>query len=210
MSMKDRNFLLCLAVLWPFGYALAKNKEAKDMLMDAEKASLLVVDVQENLTPVVAEPRLVLRHCSLLLRAAERLAVPVTITEQYPKGLGPTMGELLALAPQGVVVGKMHFSCADEPAILTRLQAFARPQVVVAGAEAHVCVLQTCLGLKACGFDVFVVADACSSRKQSNHDLAMNRLAQTGIAVVSTEMVVFEWMKVAGTDSFKDLIKLVK
>ncbi|MGE4279479.1 MAG: hydrolase [Magnetospirillum sp.] len=180
------------------------------MLMDAAKASLLVVDVQENLTPVVAEPRLVLRHCNLLLRAAERLAVPVTISEQYPKGLGPTMGELLALAPDGVVVEKLHFSCAEEPAILSRLQGFARRQVVVCGAESHVCVLQTCLGLKAQGFDVFVVADACSSRKQSNHDLAMNRLTQAGVSVVSTEMVVFEWLHVAGTPSFKDLIKLVK
>lgn len=180
------------------------------MLMDAGKSSLLIVDVQENLAPVVAEPRLVLRHCGLLLRGAARLAVPVTITEQYPKGLGPTMGELLALAPDGAVVEKMHFSSAAEPAILSRLQGFSRPQVVVAGAEAHVCVLQTCLGLQSQGFDVFVVADACSSRKQANHDLAMARLAAAGVAVVSTEMVVFEWLEVAGTPSFKDLIKLVK
>lgn len=180
------------------------------MLMDAKTASLLIVDIQENLAPVMAEPRQVLRNASLLLQAAARLAVPVTISEQYPKGLGHTMGELLALAPQGVVCEKLHFSCAAEPAMLSRLQGFARPQVVVAGIEAHVCVLQTCLGLKEQGFDVFVVADACSSRKQANHDLAMARLAAAGVSVVSTEMVVFEWLHVAGTDSFKDLIKLVK
>lgn len=180
------------------------------MLMDAARASLLIVDVQQNLGPVMAEPRQVYRHCTLLLRAAARLAVPVTISEQYPKGLGPTMGELLAEAPDGVVVEKLHFSCAAEPAILGRLQGFARPQVVVAGIEAHVCVLQTCLGLQAAGFEVFVVADACSSRKQENHDLALRRLAAAGVGVVSTEMVVFEWLAVAGTDAFRDLIKLVK
>lgn len=180
------------------------------MLMDAARASLLIVDVQQNLGPVMAEPRQVYRHCALLLRAAQRLAVPVTISEQYPKGLGPTMAELLAEAPDGVVLEKMHFSCAAEPAILARLQGFARPQVVVAGIEAHVCVAQTCLGLRQQGFDVFVVADACSSRKQANHDLAMARLAAAGVAVVSTEMVVFEWLHVAGTEAFKDLIKLVK
>lgn len=180
------------------------------MLMDAKAASLLIVDIQENLAPVMADPRQVLRNGALLLRAAARLAVPVTISEQYPKGLGHTMGELRALAPQDVVCEKLHFSCAAEPAMLSRLQGFKRQQVVVAGIEAHVCVLQTCLGLKDQGFDVFVAADACSSRKQANHDLAMTRLAAAGVSVVTTEMVVFEWLHVAGTDSFKDLIKLVK
>lgn len=180
------------------------------MLMQAGIASLLIVDVQENLGPVVAEPRQVYRNCALLLQAAARLAVPVTVSEQYPKGLGPTMGELLALAPAGAVLEKMHFSCAAEPAILARLQNFQRRQVVVAGIEAHVCVLQSALGLRQAGFDVFVVTDACSSRKADNHKLAMQRLAAAKIAVVSTEMVLFEWLHVAGTAEFKDLIKLIK
>lgn len=180
------------------------------MLLDASRSSLLIVDVQQNLGPVMAEPRQVYRHCTLLLRAAARLAVPVTISEQYPKGLGATMGELLVEAPTGVVMEKMHFSCAAEPAILARLRGFDRPQVVVAGIEAHVCVLQSALGLKAAGFDVFVVADACSSRLVANHQLAMNRMAAAGVAVVSTEMAVFEWLYVAGTPAFKDMIKLIK
>jgi hypothetical protein len=180
------------------------------MMMDAGRSSLLIVDVQENLAPVVADPRRVYRNCGLLLRGAERLAVPVTISEQYPKGLGPTMGELTALAPQGCIVEKLHFSCAAEPAILDRLNSFQRPQAVVAGIEAHICVLQTCLGLKQAGYEVFVVGDSCSSRTQDNHDAAMRRLEAAGVTVVSTEMVLFEWLHVAGTPQFKDISRLVK
>ena len=180
------------------------------MLMDAARSSLLIVDVQQNLGPVMAEPRQVYRNCGRLLRGAARLAVPVTISEQYPKGIGPTMGELLAEAPEGAVVEKMHFSCAAEPAILSRLQAFQRPQVVIAGIEAHVCVLQSAIGLKMAGFDVFVVADACSSRVAANHQLALDRMDSAGVVVVSTEMVLFEWLHVAGTPEFKDMIQLIK
>ena len=180
------------------------------MLMDAGRSSLLIVDVQQNLGPVIAAPRQVYRNCALLLRAATRLEVPVTLSEQYPKGLGPTMAEVLAEAPRGVVMEKMHFSCAADAAILARLRGLERPQVAIAGIEAHVCVLQSALGLLEAGFEVFVVADACSSRTKDNHRLAMERLAAAGVAVVATEMVVFEWLHRAGTPEFKDLIALVK
>lgn len=180
------------------------------MLMDATRSSLLIVDVQENLGPVMADPRQVYANCATLLRAADRLAVPVTVSEQYPRGIGPTMGELKVLVPEGAVVEKIHFSCADEPAIRARLHGFGRGQVVVAGIEAHVCVLQTCLGLKAAGYDVFVVGDACSSRNPANHQAALARMGAAGIGVVTTEMVLFEWLKRAGTPEFKDLLKWIK
>ena len=180
------------------------------MLMRAEDSSLLIVDVQQNLAPVMAEPRPVYRNCALLMQAAARLAVPVTVSEQYPKGLGATVGELAMLAPQGAVLEKLHFSCAADDAILARLRGFQRPQVVIAGIEAHVCVLQSALGLQQAGFQVFVAIDACSSRAPANHLLAQQRLAAAGIGVVATEMVVFEWLGVAGTAQFKDLVKLIK
>ena len=180
------------------------------MLIQADRSSLLIVDVQQGLAPVMAEPRRVYRGCSLLMRGAVRLGLPLVISEQYPKGLGPTAGELLELAPEGAVMEKLHFSCAADPAILERLRSFGRDQVVLAGIEAHVCVLQSALGLKAAGFEVAVVADACSSRSPANFELAMARLAAGGVQVVSVEMVLFEWLHRAGTPEFKDLSALIK
>ncbi|MGE5517761.1 MAG: hydrolase [Bacteroidota bacterium] len=180
------------------------------MLIDAGRSVFLLVDVQENLGPVMAEPRLVYRNCTLLLRAAARLGVPVIVSEQYPKGLGPTLGELRTLVADDAVFEKLHFSCAAEPAIAERLRALGRDQVVVAGIEAHVCVLQTALGLKAAGYQVFVAGDACSSRLAANHQSALARMAANGIDVVATESAVFEWLHRAGTPEFKDLIALIK
>lgn len=180
------------------------------MLIDAARSCFLLVDVQQNLAPVMADPRGVYRGCTILLRAAGRLGIPVLVTEQYPKGIGHTMGELMEWVPDGAVVEKMHFSSAHEPAVMARVEAIGRPQVVIAGIEAHICVLQSALGLKAAGYDVFVVADACSSRDPANHRAAMDRLTASGVSVVTVEMALFEWMHVAGTPEFKELSRLIK
>ncbi len=180
------------------------------MLIDAARSLFLLVDVQENLGPVVADPRAVYRNCGLLLRAANRLGVPVLVSEQYPKGLGPTLGELRQLVPDDAVMTKMHFSCAADPAIAARVRGLGRDQIVVAGTEAHVCVLQTALGFKQAGYQVFVAGDACSSRVAANHASALARMAACGVQVATTESVVFEWLHVAGTPEFKDLIALIK
>ncbi|TAN77867.1 MAG: hydrolase [Magnetospirillum sp.] len=180
------------------------------MLIQAERSSLLIVDVQQGLAPVMAEPRRVYRGCALLMRAAVRLGVPLVVSEQYPKGLGHTVGELLELAPAGSVAEKLHFSCAADPAMLARFQESGRKQVVIAGIEAHVCVLQSALGLKAEGFEPVVVADACSSRTDASYQTAMRRLAANGVEVVTVEMVIFEWLHRAGTPEFKELSALIK
>jgi nicotinamidase-related amidase len=180
------------------------------MLIESDRSCLLIVDVQERLVPVMFDPRRVYHGCALLMRAAARLGVPVVISEQYPKGLGHTAGELLALAPAEAVMEKLHFSCAHDPAILARLQGFDRPRVVLAGIESHICVLQSALGLKAAGFEPVVVADACASRAEINYQTAMARLAANGIEIVTVEMVIFEWLHRAGTPEFKELSALVK
>ncbi len=180
------------------------------MLIQAECSSLLIVDVQQGLAPVMAEPRRVYRGCGLLMRAAVRLGVPLVVSEQYPKGLGHTMGELAELAPEGSVMEKLHFSCASDPAILERFRQFRRKQVVIAGIESHVCVLQSALGFKAEGFEPAVVADACSSRTDASYQTAMLRLAAAGIQIVTVEMVIFEWLHRAGTPEFKELSALIK
>lgn len=153
-------------------------------------------------------------NLTILLRAAHPLGVPVLASEQYPKGLGPTVPEIAALLtpPGGVadVIEKSHFSCAAEPGFADRLGTRERDQIVIAGIEAHVCVLQTALELRESGWSVFVVADACSSRTPASADLAMARLRQHGVDVVGTEMVLFEWLQRAGTPAFKTLSPLVR
>ncbi|WP_448204760.1 hydrolase [Azospirillum sp. sgz302134] len=180
------------------------------MLLSSERSVLLVVDVQERLMPAILESARVARNVGILLKAAKALDVPVLATEQYPKGLGPTVEPLRDLLPPDSVVEKITFSCTGEPAFLDRLARIGRDQIVLCGAEAHVCVLQTALSLAAMGRTVALAADATSSRAASNLDLAIARMRGHGVEIVSTEMVVFEWMERAGTPSFKAVSALIK
>lgn len=180
------------------------------MLMKAEDSLLLIVDVQERLLPAMAEARQVAQRCEILMRGALRLGVPLLVSEQYPKGIGPTIPDLRGLAPPGAVLEKLHFSCGEDPMIAERIAVSGRRQLVLAGIEAHVCVLQSALVFRQRGYQVFVVADACSSRDAANADLAFQRMRAGGVEVVASEMVLFEWLHRAGTPEFKDLIALIK
>ena len=180
------------------------------MLIEAGRSVLLVIDVQERLLPAMAEPRSVVDHCTLLAKAAARLEVPALLSEQYPKGLGPTVPDLAALVPAASIHPKLHFSCAADPGLSRRLSEIGRPQIVIAGIETHVCVLQTALGFHARGFHCFVVADATSSRTEANKSAGLARLRADGVEVVTAEMVVFEWLGQAGTPAFRDLARLIK
>jgi nicotinamidase-related amidase len=180
------------------------------MLLERDRSCLLIVDVQERLAPVMSDPRRVLHNCALLMRAAQRLEIPLLVSEQYPKGLGPTMVDLRPYLPAEGALPKMHFSAAGDEAILAKLQSFGRGQVVIAGIETHVCVLQTALDLKAKGFEVMVAADACASRRIESEQMGWSRMRQCGIELLSMEMVLFEWMHQAGTPEFKELSALIK
>lgn len=180
------------------------------MLIEANQSCLLIVDIQANLAPVVAEPGRLLSNAAMLLKTAARLGVPVLASEQYPGGIGHTVPELAELLPPDSVVEKLHFSCLQEDHYIERLRELDRPQAVVAGIEAHVCVLQTADDLLSAERDVFVVADATSSRNPANHRAALERLARAGAHIVTTEMVLFEWLGQAGTPEFKDVIPLIK
>jgi nicotinamidase-related amidase len=145
------------------------------------------------------------------MRAARRLGVPLLVTEQYPRGIGPTVPELAALATPAETVEKIDFACTAEPTVRDRLGLLApRRQAVLCGIEAHVCVLQSALGLAAAGWSVTVVEDAVSSRRAADRDAGLRRLAAAGVTVATVEMVMFEWLGRAGTDAFRDLLKLIK
>ncbi len=183
------------------------------MLLDAGKSSLLLIDVQERLLPAMHEADRVVRNAALLLTAATTLAVPVTVSEQYPRGLGHTVPELVAPDANVWRFEKLSFSCwRDRPLAnhLIGLHEAGRPQVILAGIEAHVCVLQTAIDMAMAGFAVFAVADAMSSRRPSSAELAFERMTANGVQVVTTEMAVFELLGQAGTPTFKALSALIK
>ncbi len=181
------------------------------MLLDAAKSSLLIVDVQERLLPVMTDPDRVVSKSTILLSTARELGLPISISEQYPKGLGRTVPALTA--NDAAVFEKLTFSCWRDEKMKSHfigLHEAGRPQVVVAGIEAHVCVLQTCIDLANAGFGVFAVADGMSSRTTTSADLAFARMREAGVHVVNTEMAVFELLGQAGTPMFKVLSGLIK
>ena len=183
------------------------------MLLDATRSQVLIVDVQERLLPAMHEGTAAVERCAVLMQAAQELTLPVLVSEQYRKGLGPTVARLDNVKGDASLMEKMHFSCAADPGMAKHIgdiAAAGRPQVVMGGIESHVCVLQSALGFKAAGLDVFVVADAVTSRRPESVDLALDRLRAAGVHVVNTEMAVFEWLHVSGTPQFKALSKLIK
>jgi nicotinamidase-related amidase len=175
------------------------------MLIDTHNSWLLIVDVQEKLIPAIHNRDAVIDHCAWLMKASDVMGVPMLVSEQYPKGLGPTVSRLRELAPENAFMEKVHFSCAASPECDARIRALGRTQVIIAGIEAHVCVLQTALDLQADNRQVFVVADAISSRDPQNVALAMARMRSAGVEIVSREMVLFEWAHKSDTAQFKQL-----
>jgi nicotinamidase-related amidase len=184
------------------------------MRMQRDRSQLLIVDLQEKVAPPVDNAASVIAVCCRLVHIANRLGVPITVSEHYPKGLGPTVAALRdALGPDAEVLAKITFSCLRDPVLRQRFDGLrdqGRGQVIVAGIEAHVCVGQTVLDLIAEGYEVYVAADGVSSRSPESRDLILRRIRQAGGYVVDSEMVMFEWLEQAGTPEFKDLIDLLK
>jgi nicotinamidase-related amidase len=204
------------------------------MLLDADESQLVLVDFQTRLMPVMLDASNVIANAVRLARLAALLRVPTFSTEQNPSKLGSSLTELGdALSAAGArVLGKMQFSAVEEGlgewlrpppkpiqgnarSLPKHLQKSAsseseRSAIVLAGCEAHVCLLQTALDLLEDEFDVWVVTDACSSRTERNRDAAFDRLAGAGVELVTTEMVAFEWVRSAEHPNFKDMQLLIK
>lgn len=151
----------------------------------------------------------VVKNCAVLLQSASLLEIPSIYTEQYPKGLGSTVPALLELLQPNQRVEKTVFSCAKEPTFNRKLTS-DRPQIILAGMEAHICILQTALDLQNSGHQVFVVEDAVISRNPHHKANALQRLRSAGVIISNTESVVFEWLGAAEGDHFKAISKLIR
>jgi nicotinamidase-related amidase len=180
------------------------------LLLDATRSQLILVDHQLRLMPAIADGDRVLARAQRLARLAQALGVPCLATEQSPDKLGPVAQPLRSLC--GQVLAKTHFDACAEGllAAVGAACAAGRDQLVIAGCEAHVCLLQTVLGLRAAGFSAWVVADACGSRDPLDRELALRRLDAAGAVLVTSEMVGFEWVREAGHAQFRTLQALVR
>ena len=202
------------------------------MLLDAQECQLVLMDYQERLMPVMLDAAAVVANAARLAHVAALVQVPVVATEQNPSRLGPTVDGLQAALRQARArtLSKMQFSAVEEglgewlrpevqapqgnarslPKHLQKPAAAQRQSIVLAGCEAHICMLQTALDLVEDEFEVWVVTDACTSRTERNRDAAFDRLASAGVELVTTEMVAFEWLRSAEHPAFKAMLHLVK
>ena len=177
-------------------------------LMSIGETALLVVDVQERLVPAIADHERVVFNTRRLIDGAKILGVPVVATEQYPKGLGPTVPELAERL--GPIPDKLTFSCCGCPEVFARLREQGIHKILVAGIEAHVCVQQTVLDLLGDGWRVYLAVDAVGSRNPLDRDTALRRMDSSGAVLTTTEAALFEWCQVAGTPEFKEISRLVR
>jgi isochorismate hydrolase len=182
----------------------------KPLRIQRARAALLVVDIQERLLQAIFENRRVVENSHRFIQAAAILSRPILATEQYRKGLGPTLQALANAIPNFKPLEKVAFSACGAEGCLAQLKAAGISDVILCGIETHVCICQTCLDLLEKGFRVFVAADAVSSRTQENHFLGLERMRDAGAIIGSTEMLIFELLERAATDEFKKLLPLVK
>ncbi len=179
-------------------------------MLDSENTVVVIVDVQEKLTGVMAEKEKLVENIQKLLKGADVLGLPVIVTEQNPKGLGGTINEISVLMPGHQPVSKLSFSCYGERLFLEKLVGTGCQQVLLAGIEAHVCVCQTAVDLAEAGFDVQVLIDCISSRTIENKNTGIERMRYEDICLTGVETALFELVKVAEGEKFKQILRIVK
>lgn len=189
------------------------TRSPRDYLPRKENTALLVIDVQERLASVMPPDLLptVVRNTRILIETAREFDLPVMVSEQYAKGLGPTVAEVRAVLPENEPpVDKICFSCCEVPAFSARLQELSGYSFILCGMEAHICVLQTALGLLERGHSVYVAADAVISRFDINRQTGLDVMRQAGAVIGTTEMFAFGLLGAAGSEAFKRISRLVK
>jgi nicotinamidase-related amidase len=178
------------------------------MMMSPGDTALLVIDAQEKLLSAIPDGKKIVWNIRRLLDGAKILGLTVAGSEQYPKGLGPTVPELAERL--GPVPSKLIFSCGGCPGLFAGLEAKGISKVLLTGVEAHVCVLQSTLDLLAAGWSVFVAVDAVGSRFEIDYRTALDRMNSAGATLTTTESALFEWCRVAGTPEFKQISQLAR
>jgi nicotinamidase-related amidase len=179
-------------------------------MLNIADSALVMIDIQGKLLNVMFEKEALLDNAQKLLKGLQILGVPVLLTEQNPKGLGPTQPELLQLLPNTPALPKYCFSCSRDVGFSAALASLKRKQLLLCGIEAHICVYQTAMELLAKGYEVQIVADVVSSRTARNRDIALSRLQAEGAKLTSVEMALFELLGTAENVNFKEISRTIK
>lgn len=179
-------------------------------LLSRADSVLVVIDIQERLAVVMSEKEKVIGNTLRLIETAKLLGIPVLLTEQYPKGLGPTVHEIRRALPSCGPIEKLSFGCCGEPSFVKALASTGRRKAILCGMETHVCVLQTGIGLLKDGYDIHVVRDAVCSRSKENFTVGIGLMRDAGAVISGTETVLFQLLEKAGTEEFKVISKMVK
>ena len=176
----------------------------------AENTVALVVDFQEKLMPVMAEKETLEMRTGILLKGLKTLDIPTIVTQQYTRGIGMTIPSIAEAEGSGEYFDKITFSCFEDANIRNAVEQSGRKLVIVCGIEEHICVLQTCIDLKAAGYQPILVMDCISSRKLSDKEGALLRAQQEGILLTTSEAILFELTRKAGSPVFKEISRLIK
>lgn len=180
------------------------------IILKKDTTALLIIDLQERILPVIRDVEIVLENTVKMIKGFKTMQLPIYFTEQYPKGLGPTSQKLLDELEGYSAFNKMSFSCSGAENLLEEFYKKKLSQIVVCGVESHICVQQTVFDLLANNFQVNLTADAVSSRKETDYNMALQRMRTLGAQVTTTESVLFELLEVCGTPEFKEVSKIVK
>ncbi len=179
-------------------------------ILNREKTALLVIDIQERILGVMQNGDKVVENSIMLINGAKILALPIYLTEQYPKGLGETANKIKKELDGKSAIQKMSFSCFGAENLFSEFKQKGITQIVVTGIETHVCVQQTVLDLLANNFQVNVAADAVSSRHEIDYKTALERMKVNGAEITTSESILFELLNICGTQEFKEILKIVK
>ncbi len=172
--------------------------------------ALLIIDIQDRLAAAMRHKEQVVNNCLHLIELAKLMSIPILVTEQYPKGLGPTLPEIKEALPVYAPIEKLSFDCCQEPGFLEKIAALGKKKLILTGMETHICVLQTCLGLMKEGFSVQVIQDAVCSRTKRNFNTGMSFMDRAGAVITCTEIVLFQLLQKAGSENFKIISKRIK
>lgn len=181
-------------------------------LLDKENTALLIIDIQERLAAAMKDKvrEDVINNCRHLIELSKMLNVPVVLTEQYPKGLGQAVAAIKDSLPEYKPIEKLAFNCCYEPHFIDEIKKLNKKTILITGMETHICVLQTCIGLLNEGYNVYLVRDAVCSRAKENWKTGMEFMRDAGAVITCTETVLFQLLKVAGTEEFKTISKRIK
>ena len=179
-------------------------------MLEIENTVLLIIDIQGKLAHLMDKKELLFKNVQNLIKGSRTLGIPIIWVEQNPKGLGPTIPEIAAMLPDIEPISKMSFSSCRNDRFLQTLNALDRKQLLISGIETHICVYQTAADLVDLGYEVQAVADAVSSRDLENKKIGLQRMKDSGVGLTSVETALFELLKVAEGEQFRQIIRIIK